>query len=107
METAALDTAHIEIALIHKRLDKKGERLAACPERWIRANMWPERLHQLEAPTNVGDDLWQNGCTPTGEHSQCHIWAWSHHIHKFLQGEVRSNGFIAIFGVFEQREGIA
>ena len=41
METAALDAAHIDVALVHERLDEEGERLAAGPERGIGADMRP------------------------------------------------------------------
>ena len=58
METAAFNPAHIDIALVHKGFDEKSERLSAGPERWISTNVWPQRLHQLEAAADVGDDLW-------------------------------------------------
>lgn len=57
METAALNPAHIDIALVHKWFDEEGKGLAACPERWVGANVRPQRFHQLEAATDVGDDL--------------------------------------------------
>src|SRR5215471_13906250 len=57
VEAAALDTAHVQVALVHKRLNEQRERLAARPERGIGANMRPERLHQLEAAADVADKL--------------------------------------------------
>lgn len=41
VETAAFDAAHVDIALIHKWFDEKRERLAAGPERRVRANVGP------------------------------------------------------------------
>jgi len=57
METAAFNPAHINIALVHKGFDEKRERLTTGPERWIGTNVRPERLHQLEAAADIGDDL--------------------------------------------------
>ena len=45
VEAAAFDAAHVNVALIHERFDEECERLAAGPERWVCANMRPERLH--------------------------------------------------------------
>ena len=69
METAALDAAHIDIAFIHERLDKKRQGFMSGPEGGISTDMRPERFHQLEAATNVGDDLRQYGGTATREHA--------------------------------------
>src|SRR5712691_1015106 len=107
METAPFNPAHINITLVHEGFDEKSERLAAGPERWISTNVRPERLHQLEAAANVGDDLWENGGTTTGEHPQRHVWAWPHYIHELFQREIRGDRFVTLFGVFEQREGVA
>ncbi len=84
METAALDATHVDVAFIHKGFDEESERLAASPERWVGANMRPERFHQLEAATDVRDNLWQDGGTSTREHAQGHIWTWAHHFHELL-----------------------
>ncbi len=107
MEAAAFDPAHVDIALVHEWFDEEGERLAACPEGWVGADVRPQRLHQFEAAADVGNNLWQDGGSATGEHAQCHIWARSHHIHKLLEREVRGDRLVALLGVFEQREGIA
>ena len=107
MKTAALDTAHVDIAFIHERLDKESKRFAAGPEGWIGADMRPESLHQFEAAADISDDLWKYSGSATGEHAQSHIGTWSHDIHELLQGEVWSNGFITLSGIFEQGKGIA
>ena len=101
METASLDAAHINVTLIHKGFDEEGQCLAARPKRRIGTNMGPERLHQLEAAPNVGDNLWQHGGATTSEHTQGHIGSWPHHIHEVLQGEVGRDRLVAVLGVFE------
>ena len=58
MEAAALDATHIDIAFVHEWFDEECERLAACPEGWVGANVRPECFHELEAAADVGDDLW-------------------------------------------------
>ena len=57
METAALNSAHIDITLVHKWFDEEGECLAAGPERRIGSDMRPERFYQFEAAADVRDDL--------------------------------------------------
>ncbi len=37
VEATALDAAHVQVTLVHKRLNEQGERLAARPERGIGA----------------------------------------------------------------------
>ena len=69
MEAAAFDAAHVDVAFVHERLDEERERLAAGPEGWVGADMRPERFHQLEAATNVGDDLRKYGRATTREHA--------------------------------------
>ena len=58
MEAAAFDAAHVNITLVHEWFDEECERLVACPEGWVGANVRPEYFHELEAATDVGDDLW-------------------------------------------------
>ena len=69
MEATAFDAAHVDIAFIHERFDEERKRLAAGPERWIAANVWPEGFHQLEAAADVGHNLWQYGSTATCKHA--------------------------------------
>src|SRR6266702_764957 len=107
VEAAALDAAHVDIALIHEWLDEEGERLATRSARWIGHDVRPEGLHQLQTAADVGDDLRQNGGTAAREHAQRHIRAWPHHLHELLQSKVRGNGLVAFSGIFEQRKGVA
>src|SRR5258706_1620480 len=102
MEAAALDAAHINVALIHKRFDKQRQRLSAGPERGIGADMGPERFHQFETAANIGDELWQHSRAATREHAQRHIRAGAYDIHELFQGEVWSDGFITLSGIFKQ-----
>ena len=58
MEAAAFDTAHVDVAFIHERFDEERKRLTARPERRIGSNVRPERLHELEAATDICYQLW-------------------------------------------------
>src|SRR5579875_846978 len=58
MEAATFDTAHIDIALIHKGLHEQRERLTIRPERRIGADMRPERLNEFEATSYVRYNIW-------------------------------------------------
>ena len=107
VEAAAFDAAHVNVALIHKWFDEECERFAAGPERWVGADMRPQRLHEFKTAANVGNDLRQGGRSSTGEHAQRHIGARPYHVHKLLERKVWGNGFVALFRVLEQREGIA
>lgn len=107
METAAFDAAHIDIAFVHKGFDEECEGLATGPEGGIGTDMWPERLHELEAPADVGDDLRQNSGSSTREHAQGHVRTWPHDLHKLLERKVGCHGFVAFLCVFEQCEGVA
>src|SRR5262249_14688190 len=107
VEAAALNAAHVEIALVHEGFDEKGERLAVGPERGISANVGPERLHELETTTNVGNNLWEYSGATSCKHAQSHIRAWPHYLHEFLKGEVGSDGLVSIPGILEKRKGIA
>lgn len=84
MEATALDAAHVDVAFIHKRLDKERERLAAGPKRWIAADMGPKGFHELETASNIGNNLRQYGSSAACEHAQGHVWARSHHFHELL-----------------------
>lgn len=84
MEATAFNATHIDVALIHKWLDKKCQRLVTGPERGIGANMWPERSDQFKAAANIGHNLWQDGRASTREHAQGHIGTWTHDAQKIL-----------------------
>ena len=57
METAALDAAHIDVALVHKGFHEERECFVIGPDRGIGADMRPERLDQLECSAHIGDNI--------------------------------------------------
>ena len=84
MEATTFNTAHIYIAFIHERFDKECKCFTAGPKRRVTSDMRPESFHELEATSDIGNDLRQYGGSSACEHAQGHVWVWSHHFHKLF-----------------------
>src|SRR2546421_7742394 len=66
VEAAAFDAAHVNVALIHERFDEESKRLAADPERWVGADMRPQRPLDFKTGANSGSDRRQDDRPSTG-----------------------------------------